>query len=62
MLSNMKEKTLEEEQDFLDKIQFWLARTTEPIKWWDWDGNELRIKNGRRIEVYTYPDLLKILD
>lgn len=37
----------------LDKIQFWLARTTEPFDDWEYDGNELVIfLNEEPIEVY----------
>jgi hypothetical protein len=37
----------------LDKIQFWLARTTEPFDDWEYDGNELIIfLNEEPIEVY----------
>jgi hypothetical protein len=37
----------------LDKIQFWLARTTEPFDDWEYDGNELAIfLNEELIEVY----------
>lgn len=37
----------------LDRIQFWLARTTEPFDDWEYDGNELVIFiNNKPIEVY----------
>jgi len=49
-------------QDLLDKISFWLARTTEYFDEWNWDGNELLIYlKGKIIERYSYRDLMEFL-
>ncbi len=49
-------------QELLDKISFWFARTTECFDDWDWDGNELLIfLNGKIIERYSYRDIMELL-
>ena len=56
---NQKQKR---EQDKLDKIQFFLARTTEPFDDWDYDGDLLKIFFGSElIECYKRSDLEKVI-
>lgn len=54
------------EQSKLDKIQFWLSRTTESFDDWDFNGNELLIlKNGKVLEYFdeeTINTILRDLD
>lgn len=49
-------------QELLDKISFWFARTTECFDEWDWDGIELLIYlQGKIIERYSYRDIMEFL-
>jgi len=51
-----------DEQNKLDKIQFWLSRTTEFFDDWDFNGKELSIiKNNEVIEFYDKESVIKIL-
>jgi len=48
-----------ENQDELDKIQSWLADTTQEFDDWDWNGTELVVfLNGKAIEKYSKQDLI----
>lgn len=50
------------EQSKLDKIQFWLSRTTESFDDWDFNGNELFIlKNGKVLEYFDEETIITIL-
>lgn len=50
------------EQSKLDKIQFWLSRTTESFDDWDFNGNELLIlKNGKVLEYFDEETIITIL-
>ena len=49
-------------QDRLDKIQFFLKRTTETFDDWDYSGEELTIYlQNKMIEHYFKNDLSKII-
>lgn len=49
-------------QEILNKISFWLARTTEYFDEWNWDGRELLIYlKGKVIERYSYRDVIEFL-
>jgi len=49
-------------QELLDKISFWLTRTTEYFDEWDCDGDELLIfLKGKIIERYSYRDMMEFL-
>lgn len=52
--NNMRNSEL---QDKLDKIQFFLARTTESFDDWDYDGDELILFDGEIIEKYSAKDI-----
>lgn len=50
------------DQELLNKIYFWLVRTTEYFDDWNWDGNELLIYlKGKIIERYSCPDVMEFL-
>jgi len=50
-------------QNELDKIQFWLSRTTEPFDDWEWDGNTLVVwLNGKPIERYSQNDVAQLTE
>ena len=49
-------------QALLDKIFFWLSRTTEYFDDWNWNENELLIfSKGKIIERYSYRDVINFL-
>jgi len=49
-------------QNRIDKIQFFLSRTTEPFDDWDYDGDHLKIfLHNELTETYSNRDLSEII-
>lgn len=58
-----KEDKVRKEEQRLNAIQFWLARTTEQFDDWDYDGKELVIfLNGKPVERYLNRDMKKFIE
>lgn len=59
----MLTKEILKEQEKLDKLKFWLSKTTEEFDDWDYDGEELIIfLRDEAIEKYKESDLKEFIE